>query len=156
MQIAIASGKEGPGKTSMTASFAALAQHAVLADWILVDGPPGTGCPVIAAITGADTVRIVTEPTLSGELDLLRVLQLTRHFEIPAFISLNKWDINSEMTARIEDAVRHARVTVLDRIPYNASITEVQIHGKNIVEWNDEAAETSIKSLWEKLCQNVK
>jgi len=126
------------------------------ADWLIIDGPPGTGCPVIASITGVDAVLVVTEPTLSGEHDLLRVLQLARHFEIPAFISVNKWDINSEMTARIEDAAGKAGATVLERIPYDASITKAQIQGKSIVEFNDGAAATSIRTLWEKLCQKMK
>jgi len=129
---------------------------AIQADWLIIDGPPGTGCPVIASITGTDAVLVVTEPTLSGEHDLLRVLQLARHFEIPAFISVNKWDINSEMTARIEEAASKAGATVLERIPYDASITEAQIQGKSVVELNDGAAATSIRTLWEKLCQNVK
>ena len=129
---------------------------ATQADWLIIDGPPGTGCPVIASITGTDAVLVVTEPTLSGEHDLLRVLQLARHFEIPAFISVNKWDINPEMTARIEGAASKAGATVLERIPYDASITEAQIQGKSVVELNDGAAATSIRTLWEKLCQNVK
>lgn len=125
------------------------------ADWLIIDGPPGTGCPVIASIGGTDAVLVVTEPTLSGEHDLLRVLQLTRHFKIPAFISINKWDINPEMTARIEAAAENAGATVLERIPYDASITQAQIQGQSIVEWNNGAAATSIKNLWEKLCQGI-
>lgn len=125
-------------------------------DWLIIDGPPGTGCPVIASITGVDAVLVVTEPTLSGEHDLLRVLELTRHFEIPAFISVNKWDINLEMTERIETAANNAGATVLERIPYDASVTEAQIQGQSIVEWNNGPAATSIRSLWEKLCQNMK
>jgi MinD superfamily P-loop ATPase len=126
------------------------------ADWLIIDGPPGTGCPVIASITGVDAVLVVTEPTLSGEHDLLRVLQLTKHFQIPAFISVNKWDINPEMTARIEEAAGNAGATVLGRIPYDASITQAQIQGLSIVEFNDGAAATAIKNLWEKVCQTMK
>lgn len=126
------------------------------ADFLIIDGPPGTGCPVIASIGGADAVLIVTEPTLSGEHDLLRVLELTRHFKIPAFISVNKWDINPEMAARIEQAAEKSGATVLERIPYDKSITKAQIQGKSVVELNDGPASTSIKTLWEKLCQNVK
>ncbi|QHI69457.1 ATP-binding protein [Tichowtungia aerotolerans] len=126
------------------------------ADWLIIDGPPGTGCPVIASIGGTDAVLVITEPTLSGKHDLLRVLELTRHFKIPAFISVNKWDINPEMSARIEDAAVQAGATVLERIPYDASITHAQIQARSIVEWNDGPAATSIKTLWEKICQNMK
>lgn len=125
------------------------------ADWLIIDGPPGTGCPVIASIGGVDAVLVITEPTLSGEHDLLRVLQLTRHFKIPAFIGVNKWDINPDMTVRIEEAAGSAGATVLGRIPYDASVTTAQIQEKSIVELNDGAASTSIKTLWEKLCQDI-
>lgn len=126
------------------------------ADWLIIDGPPGTGCPVIASIGGTDAVLVITEPTLSGKHDLLRVLELTRHFKIPAFISVNKWDINPEMSAHIEDAAIQAGATVLERIPYDASITHAQIQARSIVEWNDGPAATSIKTLWEKICQSMK
>ena len=125
------------------------------ADWIIIDGPPGTGCPVIASISGVDAVLVVTEPTLSGEHDLLRVLQLTRHFKIPAFISVNKWDINPDMTARIEAAAEKAGATILERVPYDSSITTAQIQTKSIIELNDGPAATSVKTLWEKLCQDI-
>jgi MinD superfamily P-loop ATPase len=125
------------------------------ADLLIIDGPPGTGCPVIASIGGADAVLVVTEPTLSGEHDLLRVLQLTRHFKIPSFISVNKWDINPDMATRIEQAATDAGATVLERIPYDTAITQAQIQGQSIVEWNDGPASTSIKTCWEKLCQDI-
>lgn len=130
--------------------------ESVQADWLLIDGPPGTGCPVIASITGADAVLVVTEPTLSGRHDLLRVLELTRHFKIPAFISVNKWDINPEMATGIETAAQEAGATVLERIPYDKSITEAQIKGQSVVEMNDGAASQSIHKLWEKLCLKMK
>jgi MinD superfamily P-loop ATPase len=132
------------------------AAEAAGSDWLIIDGPPGTGCPVIASISGVDAVLIVTEPTLSGEHDLLRVLQLSNHFKIPAFICVNKWDINPDMTARIEEAAGNAGATVLGRIPYDSSITQAQIQGQSIVEWNDGAASNSIQTLWEKLCQTMK
>ncbi len=129
---------------------------ALQAEWLLIDGPPGTGCPVIASITGADAVLVVTEPTLSGEHDLLRVLELTRHFKIPAFISVNKWDINPDRTVRIEAAAQKAGATVFERIPYDAAITQAQIQAQSIVEFNDGAAATAIQNLWENLCQKMK
>ena len=67
-----------------------------------MDGPPGIGCPVIAAITGASMVLMVTEPTLSGAHDLERVLHLANHFKIPSMVCVNKWDINSAQTEEIE------------------------------------------------------
>ena len=74
---------------------------------ILIDGPPGIGCPVIAAITGATGVLVVTEPTVSGVHDMERVLELANHFGIPAAVCVNRWDINPEGAARIEDLARN-------------------------------------------------
>lgn len=150
-------GAENSGKlVSTVRSQAKQFAKAIQADWILVDGPPGTGCPVIAAITSTDAVLAVTEPTLSGKHDLLRVLELARHFKIPAFVCINKWDINPEMTAQIEEATAQAGAPVLARIPYDKSITEAQIDGQSVVELNDGPASQSIRTLWENLCQNVK
>jgi MinD superfamily P-loop ATPase len=75
---------------------------------IIVDGPPGIGCPVIASVTGATLVLVVTEPTVSGQHDLERVLSLTRHFKMPAAGCVNKWDLNPEMTHQIEDEAHRA------------------------------------------------
>ena len=66
-------------------------------DLVLVDGPPGIGCPVIASLTGASAALVVTEPTLSGEHDMERVLQVARHFKVPAAVCVNKWDLNPDM-----------------------------------------------------------
>lgn len=149
-------GAENSGKlVSTVRGQAKQFAQAIQADWILVDGPPGTGCPVIAAITGADAILAVTEPTLSGKHDLLRVLELARHFKIPAFVCINKWDINPEMTGQIEEAATQTGTTVLARIPYDKSITTAQINGQSIVELNDGAASQSIQTLWKDLCQKL-
>ena len=71
-------------------------------DIIIIDGPPGIGCPVISSITGVDLVLIVTEPTLSAIHDLERILGVAHHFGIPAVVCINKFDINHENTEKIE------------------------------------------------------
>ncbi|MDK2964238.1 MAG: hypothetical protein PWQ29_1632, partial [Verrucomicrobiota bacterium] len=108
-----------------------------------------------ASITGADAVLAVTEPTCSGQHDLLRVLELTRHFKIPAFVCVNKWDINPEMTGQIEAVAAEAGAAVSGRIPYDKSITMAQINGQSVVELNNGAASQAIQTLWEKLCQTL-
>lgn len=149
-------GAENSGKlVSTVRQQAKQVAAAVQADWILTDGPPGTGCPVIASITGADAVLAVTEPTLSGEHDLLRVLELARHFKIPAFVCINKWDINPEMAGQVEAAATQAGAAVLVRIPYDKSITTAQINGQNVVELNNGSASQAIQTLWEKLCRKM-
>jgi len=117
---------------------------------VIVDGPPGIGCPVIASVTGATQVLIVTEPTVSGEHDLERVLSLTRHFQIPAAICVNKWDINVEMTRQIEDKARLAGASVAGRICYDRAVTLAQIQKKAVVEIDAPSAD-DIKQLWKNL-----
>ncbi len=123
--------------------------------WIIVDGPPGIGCPVIASVTGASAVVIVTEPTLSGEHDLKRVLGLTQHFQIPAFVCINKWDINEAMAGRIEQQARSVGARVLPRIPYTTTVTEAQIQGRPIVDDPASPLIETFKEIWKQLCQHV-
>jgi len=117
---------------------------------VIVDGPPGIGCPVIASLTGASQVLVVTEPTVSGEHDLERVLSLARHFQIPAAICVNKFDINEEMTKRIEDKAVSAGATIAGRIRYDASVTRAQIQKKAVVELDTPGAD-DMKQLWKNL-----
>ena len=99
-------------------------------DLIIIDGPPGFGCPVIAAITGVDLVLVVTEPTLSGIHDLTRVLGTATHFDIPAAVAVNKMDINPRNTQRILAMCREARVPVAGLLPYDEAATWAMIAGK--------------------------
>ena len=117
---------------------------------IIVDGPPGIGCPVIASVTGASLVLVVTEPTLSGEHDLDRVLKLTRHFGIPTAICVNKWDLNPEMAEQIKDRARKAGAEVAGRVRYDSAVTAAQIQEKAVVEIDSASAE-DIRNLWDRL-----
>jgi MinD superfamily P-loop ATPase len=117
---------------------------------VIVDGPPGIGCPVIASLTGASQGLVVTEPTLSGEHDLERVLSLTRHFKIPTAICVNKWDINAEMTERIEDNARQAGARIAGRIRYDRAVTLAQMQEKAVVEIDAPCVE-DIETIWKQL-----
>lgn len=119
-------------------------------DLILVDGPPGIGCPVIASLTGSSSVLVVTEPTVSGEHDLERVLTLTKHFDIPTAVCVNKWDLNAEMTARIEAKARSAGARVAGRVRYDRSVTQAQLQQKAVVEIEAPSAD-DIRRIWESL-----
>jgi MinD superfamily P-loop ATPase len=114
---------------------------------VIVDGPPGIGCPVIASLSGAAQVLVVTEPTVSGEHDLARVLKLAAHFGIPATICVNKWDLNPEMTERIEKQARAVGATVAGRIRYDRAVTQAQIRELAVVEIDAPCAE-DIRALW--------
>ena len=119
------------------------------ADLIIVDGPPGIGCPVIAAVGGASKVLVVTEPTLSGAHDMARVLELTRHFAIPTAVCVNKWDLNAEMTERIESEAGRAGAAVAGRVPYDRAVTDAQIRGRAVVEMPACPAGNDIRTVWE-------
>ena len=121
-------------------------------DIILIDGPPGIGCPVIAAITGVTGVLIVTEPTVSGAHYMERVLKLTRHFGIPAAVCVNRWDINPESADRIEAHAREYGAAVVGRIRYDAAVTKAQVQGRAVVELGGDAAD-DIRVLWDRVRQ---
>jgi MinD superfamily P-loop ATPase len=118
---------------------------------IIVDGPPGIGCPVIASVTGASLVLIVTEPTVSGEHDLERVLSLTRHFGMPAMVCVNKWDLNTEMTEQIENKARQAGAQAVGRIRYDRAVTLAQMQERAVVELVDSPGAADIRNLWRNL-----
>jgi MinD superfamily P-loop ATPase len=115
---------------------------------IIVDGPPGIGCPVIASLTGASLVLVVTEPTVSGAHDMERVLSLARHFAVPAAVCVNKWDLNPAMTERIEGSASDCAATPAGRIPYDPSVTAAQMNGTTVVEHGDGPAAEKIRLLW--------
>jgi MinD superfamily P-loop ATPase len=117
---------------------------------IIVDGPPGIGCPVIASVTGASLVLVVTEPTLSGKHDLGRVLSLTQHFSIPAAVCVNKWDLNPGMTVQIEETARRAGASIPGRIRYDRSVTVAQMQERAVVEIEAPCGD-DIRHIWQQL-----
>ena len=123
------------------------------ADWLLTDGPPGIGCPVIAAIGGASAVLIVSEPTVSGLHDLNRVGELARHFQVPALVCVNKADLHWEGARQIEAHCRSAGYAFMGYLPFDADFTRAQVEGKTIIEYNQGPARDAVAVLWEKVVQ---
>ncbi len=124
---------------------------------IITDGPPGIGCPVIASLTGASVVLIVTEPTVSGMHDLERVLSLSRHFGIPALVCVNKWDINPELTYRIEKTAVKSGAECTERIPYDKTVTAAQLNKLAVVEFENgnNIAAKRIREVWKTICRKL-
>lgn len=114
----------------------------------LVDGPPGIGCPVIATITGADLVLVVTEPTLSAWHDLSRVNDLTRHFGIKTLLIINKWDLNRELTAELELFSKQTKLQIAGKVAYDQALNEAQLHKKTIVEYQKNGVASEIRRVW--------
>jgi len=93
-------------------------------DTVLIDGPPGTGCPAIASVSGVDLILAITEPSRSGEHDLMRLIELAHHFSIPICVAVNKWDLHPGMTCEIEESCRRQGVVIVGRIPYDPNVLE--------------------------------
>jgi MinD superfamily P-loop ATPase len=115
--------------------------------WIIVDGPPGIACPVIASITGASLALVVVEPTLSGIHDMERVFTLTKHFNIPTLVCINKWELNPRIAGEIERGAKSAGVPLAGKISYDSSVTAAQIKGIPVVEYGGPAA-LDIRKIW--------
>jgi len=122
-------------------------------DLVIIDGSPGIGCPVIASITGADLVLAVSEPTVSGKHDLLRVSELTSHFQIPLLVCVNKWDLNPEVAGQIEDLARERGARPVGRIRYDPAVTHAMVARKSVVEFAREGAAEDIRKLWQTISE---
>ncbi len=118
---------------------------------VLVDGPPGIGCPVIASTTGADLVLAVTEPTVSGEHDLERVAQLVKGFGIPMAVCINKADLNPEMVTRIRQDCQRLGLSTVGELSYDKAVTEAQVAGKSIVEYGASTVASQMEDMWKML-----
>ncbi len=129
---------------------AALAEELRL-EGILGDGPPGTGCPVIASVSGSDLVLIVTEPTVSGVHDMERVLKLSTHFGIPSRVVINKADLNTEQTERIIKIAEQCGSRVIGKIPFDRNVNDALMAGKTVIEYGKGTAEKAIRQIWTEL-----
>ncbi len=116
---------------------------------IITDGPPGIGCPVIAAIGGASLLLVVVEPTLSGRHDLERVLDLAAHFKVPARLLINKYDLNADMAQAIEAAASERGVLCVGRIPFDPVFTKAMVQGQTIFEYaGAEERQQELRTIW--------
>lgn len=125
------------------------------ADWVVIDGSPGIGCPVIAAATGVDLALIVTEPTLSGIHDLERILKTTEHFRIPSLVCVNKADINRSRAQEIVGFCRDRSIPVVAEIPYDDSVTQAMIRGQAVTEMSNGAVAHQVGRAWEKIRERL-
>lgn len=119
---------------------------------ILLDGPPGIGCPVISTITGVDRVLIVTEPTLSGLHDLKRTVEICSNFNLVPRVIINKYDLNTEMADRIDEYCQQIKAPVIGRIPFDPVVVEAMLNCKSVWEYAPESdASILLKESFEQL-----
>jgi len=118
-------------------------------DYIISDGPPGIGCPVISSLSGVNLAVIVTEPTLSGMYDLDRVIGVCHHFAVPVMVCINKYDINEANTHQIESYCLSQGVRVASKIPFDNVVTEALVQGLPVVEYSQNRVAHEIGALWQ-------
>jgi len=123
---------------------------------MLVDGPPGIGCPVISAVSGADLALIVTEPTAAGAHDMQRVLGTTKHFGVPALVCINKADIYPEGVAEIENCCETLGIEIAGLIPYDITVTQAMVQGQPVTAYQPESpASQALYEIWAKVMDTL-
>lgn len=123
--------------------------------YVLVDGSPGIGCPVVSSLSGAAYVLLVTEPTVSGYHDLMRVVDLLKHFRLQAGCVLNKADLNKEQSERIEDSLKEKGIPVLACLPYDPVFSEAIRAGKTIPEMGEKKLRLVFEDIWTSIKQVI-
>ncbi|PTN09212.1 ATP-binding protein [Mangrovibacterium marinum] len=152
----LAPGEDNSGKlVNLVRDHARKEAHDIQSDLILIDGPPGIGCPVISTLSGINKVLLVTEPTVSGIHDLKRITELVNQYKLEVFLVINKCDINMEMTEEIEKWAAGKQIPVISKIPFSEVWVEAMINCKSIVDWAPESAlSNEIRVIWNQLIGN--
>jgi MinD superfamily P-loop ATPase len=118
---------------------------------ILSDGPPGIGCPVISSLSGASLAVIVTEPTPSGHHDLERIVGLCRHFQIPAGVIINKFDLSPHNTDKIERLCASHGLELLGRLPHDEAVVHAVVQGLTVTEYQPDRFSETLRRIWAKI-----
>jgi MinD superfamily P-loop ATPase len=133
-------------------------QHAKLhaidngCDLMIIDGPPGVGCPVISAVSGADLALIVAEPSKAGVHDMRRILETTDHFSVPSVVCINKTDLSAEGSAEIESYCQDEGIDVVGTIPFDIDVPRAMAQGQTIVAFqSDGSASQALRAMWRRI-----
>jgi MinD superfamily P-loop ATPase len=122
------------------------------AEYIIIDGPPGIGCPVIASMSGVDLALVVTEPTLSGISDMLRVMEVARFFEVETKVVINKHDLNLENSRKIESMCAEKGIAITGRIPFSPKVDRSIVGAAPYIEFfGDDKISKKIKDIWSRI-----
>jgi len=120
-------------------------------EWVIIDGAPGIGCPVIASLSGIDCALVVTEPTLSGLHDAIRVIDVAKHFGVTVKLVINKYDLNIEMSEKIEKYCDKNDISLIGKIGFDKSVVEAMVESKTILEYQDTKIKEEVIGIWEAL-----
>ncbi len=121
-------------------------------DLIIIDGPPGIGCPVISSMSGVDNALVVTEPTVSGIHDMERVLEVCRHFNVKAAVCINRYDLHISNTSKIEKYCLEKEIKLVGKVPFDRTFMKALAEGKSFVEYAGESVVSNIiKDIWDKI-----
>ncbi len=123
--------------------------------YIIVDGSPGVGCPVVSSLSGASFVVLVTEPSVSGLHDLKRVYELVHKFNIKAGCIINKSDINNEVTEQIKEFLRKENIVHISNLPYDEDFTKAMTNGQTIVEYSNAHLKELVINSWNKILETI-
>jgi len=118
---------------------------------LLVDGPPGIGCPVISASAGADLALLVVEPTVSGVHDLQRIHATTEHFRVPSAVLVNKADLNPRRAKEIKSFCSEHGVLIVGHVPFDTVVTEAMVQGQPVTAYADGLVSRALQRVWRKL-----
>ncbi|MHA1125389.1 MAG: ATP-binding protein [Candidatus Heimdallarchaeota archaeon] len=150
VKMAIGEGSSGRIVDAVRKKAQKIAKEKTL-DYIIVDGSPGIGCPVIASITGVDLAIIVVEPTLSGIHDLERVIGVTKHFKVKPVVCINKWDISEKNTNEIISYCKENNIELVGKIPFNDIVTKSIVQHKTIFDMPKNNVSEEIRKIWSKI-----
>lgn len=154
----LAPGEENSGKlVNMVREKAKQTAKANGLDIIILDGPPGIGCPVISTLTGVDKVVIVTEPTISGLHDMQRVMGIVHKFNLKAYVIINKYDLNTSMSTQIRKWCKESNIDIAGELPFDKNMVEAMVQKKSIIEFNPNInISKKIKIIWNKMINQKK
>jgi MinD superfamily P-loop ATPase len=123
---------------------------------MIVDGPPGIGCPVISAAAGADLALVVAEPTAAGIHDMQRALQMAAHFRLPALVCINKADLYPAGSAQIGNTCQEAGIPMTGQIPFDETVTEAMAHGEPVTAYRPASpAGRALVQVWQKVAGDL-
>ena len=124
----------------------------IKSDLILIDGPPGIGCPVVSSLSGIDKVVLVTEPTQSGIHDLKRIVELVSQYKVQTSVVINKSDLNQSLSEELKIWCQTMQIPVIGELTFDELVVDAMIHCESITDWApDSIISNEIKKIWNKL-----